>query len=658
MRLYLFVMVLFMLSPVLSYAAWPKEQQHYWKTVMPIMRKYCNQSCHNADDKKGGLNLNRYDFILTIQRDGHVFTKVIEQIESGAMPPEEKPQLSNSDKDTLLFYINKYLRDALNAPDPGLIPSRRLSNREYRYAIEDLTGIAVNTDSIFPRDPGGGEGFDNFSRTLYLTPLLMERYFEVGESVIEEAYVNHGTWRALVPEFRLSLSQRIKHWWYRFWHRRDISFETTLAAAKEAIFPFATSAYRRYLTPIEKQQLADFFTTVYQDQEQETRRYDKSVKEVFKAVLVSPHFLMRHEADLPKDTPYRISNFELASRLSFFLWSSIPDEQLLSAAYRENLHEPKVLGAQIERMLESPKVERMAESFATQWLEIDKLKDPTHEIDPEIFPEYDETLREAMHQEAVQYFYHVLTESRNMLELLDGEYTFVNEALAQHYGMEGIKGDDMRRVKLRAAERGGILGMAGVLTTTSLPNRTSPVLRGKWVMEKILATPAKPPPPNVPELEEAAKVHDEMTLRELLVIHRDKEACRGCHQDMDDLGFALENFDAVGRWRNTYPASDKVIDVSGSLKTGEVFSGAAELKQVLLQKKEQFAKGLAKKMLGFALGRAVVFKDTKTVEHLAETLLENDFDPVPFLQEVAMSYPFQFKKSDPVVVDNNFAASD
>jgi hypothetical protein len=246
-----------------------------------------------------------------------------------------------------------------------------------------------------------------------------------------------------------------------------------------------------------------------------------------------------------------------------------------------------------------------------------------------------------------------LSDSRNFLELLDGNYTFLNESLAKHYGLSGIEGDSLRKVELDLPERGGILGMASVLTATSLPNRTSPVLRGKWVMEKVLSSPPKPPPPNVPDLEATNEIHDELTLREALVIHREDPACFGCHQDMDDLGFALENFDAVGRYRTKYRNSSKIIDVSGSLKSGETFQGAVELKQILNTKQEQFANGISRKMLGFALGRSVVFKDTKTVEELANTLIEYKFDPVPFIEEIVLSYPFQYKKTDKVVVDHN-----
>lgn len=638
-----------------TFAGYPKEQQHYWSVVMPIMRTYCNDACHNADDKKGGLNLSRYDFIRTIQRDGEVFYRVIDEIESGAMPPASKPQMTSAEQDTFIYYIKKYLNEALNIPDPGLIPPRRLSNREYRYAIQDLTNIEVNTDSIFPKDPAGGEGFDNFAKSLYITPLLMERYFEVASYVVNEWQQQEENWRSRNPDLRFSLGQKIKIQWNKWLKKKDIRSELAANYAKESLFPFATLAYRRHLNPNEKEDLLRFFKTVYLAQEDASIAYDQSLKEVYKLILVSQNFLLRTEADPERDRPYMVSDFELATRLSFFLWSSLPDYELLEIAYHQDLHDSKVLQTQIQRMLQDPKAKRMAESFATQWLDVNQLRGSV-EVDAEIFPEFDEELREALYQESVEYFYHTLSKSRNFLELLDGEYSFLNERLANHYGVEGVEGEEMRQVNVAHLNRGGILGMGGVQVVTSLPNRTSPVLRGKWVLEKILATLAKAPPPNIPELEQAAGAHEGKTLRELLEIHRDDPACSGCHQEMDGLGFALENFDAVGRWRDRYAPLGKPIDVAGTMKSGEAFEGVNELKTVLIEKKYQFAKSISKRMLGFALGRSIEFKDTRTVDHLAKTLMDNDFDPLPFVQELVYSYPFRYKRSDPVIVDTAFGS--
>jgi len=263
MRLRLLLFVGFILSSTSLEADWPKEQRHFWDVVQPIMEDNCNRACHNADDRKGGLNLDAFSFIVAIQRRGEIFVKLIDHVENGTMPPDSKPPLSKMEKDTLLFYIKKYIKDALEKPDPGLITSRRLSNQEYEYAIQDLTGVIVNTDSLLPRDPGGGEGFDNFARTLYITPLLMERYFDIGESVIEQMNAQKESWRQQVPENSFSIFQRIKHWWYRWIYHRDLAYEATIRNARDAIGSFATLAYRRYLTPQERDNLIRFFEEVY-----------------------------------------------------------------------------------------------------------------------------------------------------------------------------------------------------------------------------------------------------------------------------------------------------------------------------------------------------------------------------------------------------------
>ncbi|NRB47952.1 MAG: DUF1592 domain-containing protein [Saprospiraceae bacterium] len=635
-------------------ADYPPDQRHYWRVVQPIMRKHCNEACHNADDKKGGLNLEKYDFIRRIQADGELFTDLMQQIEDGSMPPQGRPRLTPMEKDTLFTYIKRYLNDALSKPDPGLIPPRRLSRREYQYAVEDLTGYSFPARAFFPKDPSGGEGFDNYAKTLYITPLLMERYLEAAEMIIQETACAVEEWEKIVPNSSKKVLRPFALWGKQLWGGEVAKTQARIAAAERVLYPFATRAYRRILLPAEEEQLINFFEEVYAQLPKDKHRFDNGIAEALKVVLVSPNFLIRQEGDRPTELPYLVNDFEMASRLSFFLWSSIPDDELLEAAYRQELQDSSLLKVQVQRMLKSPKVKRMAESFAAQWLDIDKLSDPSHSVDGDKFPTYTPDLEAFMKEEAVQYFYHTLTESQNLLELLNGNYTFLNRPLAEHYGIEGVEGLALRKVMLGSEKRGGILGMGSVLTASSLPTRTSPVLRGKWVLEKVLGTPAKAPPPDVPELEAAKNTHEEMTLRELLEVHREDPAGLGGHQEMDDLGFALENYDAIGRWRESYKPQLAQIDASGTLKTGESFDGPAQLKEVLKGKKHLFAKNLSQKFLGFALGRSINFKDYKTVQSLADTLLEENFNSTQFLESVVMSYPFRYKISDPVVVEDDF----
>jgi hypothetical protein len=619
------------------------RQEHYWKTVRPLFRKHC-YSCHNGEDNKAGLNLERYDFIIAVVRDGEVFQRVIKEVENRSMPPDIRPPMKQEEIDTLTHYINSYLQTALAEKDPGIISPRRLNNQEYRYAIKDLLGVEINVDSIFPADPSGGAGFDNQARTLYLSPLLMERYFETADHVIEGLHQDTEAWRGLVPQYRSHIGVRLRNWWYQTFYNQDVSLERPTAAASEVLFPFATLAYRRFLSQDDKSKLLSFFKDIYQQQAAGEDRFDTSIKETMKLVLMSHNFLYRQESDPDIAVPYEITNFELASRLSFFLWSSVPDLELLNVAYRENLHDPVVLEREVLRMLESPKARRLSEQFAIQWLELKKLEDPTFQIDPEIFPEYTPVLRELMLSEVEQFFSHILFESKNFLDLIDSDYTFMNEQLAAHYGISGIEGDTMRKVQFTDDSRGGILGMAGVLTGTSLPTRTSPVLRGKWVLEQVLGTPAPPPPADVPELEASHDTNKIETLRAVLERHRADPACRGCHQAMDPIGLGLENFDGIGRWRTAYGTEQ--IDPSGVMKTGEVFAGPAELRKILVGKKDLFAKNFSQKMLSYALGRSLGFKDTPTIEDLQNTLLETNFNSDQFIKELVKSYPFRFKKSD------------
>ena len=642
---YILVSLMLLVVPNITWSQ-PDDprQKHYNRAVRPLFMEHC-YPCHNGEDKKAGIDFDNFFFISSIVRSGELFTKIVEQVENRAMPPDMRPPLKQSEIDTISHYINSYLRAALDEKDPGLIPPRRLSNQEYRYVIEDLLNLAVDVDSIFPADPSGGAGFDNHASVLYMSPLLVERYFDTADNLLEELYSDQPHWRKLVPKYKGSLWATIRNYYYKLFHDKDVSLERPIAKASEVIVPFATLAYRGFIEPEDKTMLMDFFQESYMLFADKEDRYDASVKETLKLVLMSQNFLYRIESDPDIEGPYQISNFELASRLSFFLWSSIPDQQLLDVAYKEDLHDTKVLEREVSRMLDDPKSQRIGEQFAIQWLELSKLKDPAFQVDMEIFPDYTPELSNLMLKEVETYFNHVLLESNNLLDLIDSDYTFLNETLAKHYQVPDVEGSNMRKVAFSTNERGGILGMAGVLTATSLPTRTSPVLRGKWVLEQMLGTPPPPPPPDVPDLEAS---HDSTqsinSLRVLLERHREDPTCNSCHQAMDPIGLGLENFDAIGRWRTAY--GTEMIDPSGVMESGEVFQGPAELRKVLVGKQELFAKNFSKKMLSYALGRSIQFKDTPTIEALEQSLLESGFNSKLFIQEITKSYPFRYKKSD------------
>ena len=618
------------------------------KKIRPILEEHCFP-CHHDTKRSAGISLKNIfmginDTKALIVRDGKVWMNVVRQIQSGAMPPRGQPQMTQAENDTLVKTVSKILYTSLSANNPGRVVMRRLSHTEYQYSVFSLVGVSYNAPAKFPADGSGGAGFDNYAGTLFLTPLKMERYYEAAEEIVDEAHANEGLWRNLVPE---SYS---KSWWDKFTDWVASIFtdvdpsEGAIAAANDVIGPFATRAYRRFLAPEEKEKLLGLFRKVYEGTEAENR-YDVAIKETLKAVLVSPNFLYRYEEELPVpiDHPYPISNFELASRLSYFLWSTLPDEELFQAAYHNDLQDSAVLTGQVRRMLSDPKAKHFSESFVTQWFGISRLKE-VNPVDPERFPEMTPSLRKAMYDEVVQYFYYVLTESRNFLDVIDSDYTFLNEELATHYGIEGVKGAAMRKVMLPDRKRGGVLGMGGVLATTSMPLRTSPVLRGKWVLEEILGTPPPPPPPDAGDLPEEASTNRNASIRELLTAHRAKPACAGCHQKMDPIGFGLENYDPIGRWRDSY--GHKPIVAWDTMPSGEVFSGPIALKKILLSKEDEFARTLAEKMFIYATGRNVGFVDELYLQRLVKNLKDNRFNTEKFIVELVNLEAFRFKVND------------
>jgi len=439
------------------------RQKHYVRTVRPIFMESCFP-CHNGEDMKAGINFDNYFFISSIVRNGELFEKIIHEVENRTMPPDTRPPLTQAEVDTISYYIHSYLQAALAEKDPGLIPPRRLNNQEYRYVIKDLLNIEVNVASLFPSDPSGGEGFDNQAGTLYLTPLLIERYFESAEWIVETHYEDEEAWRERVPRYRTTIVDYLRNIWYRTFHDRDVSLEKPTEYASEVLYPFATLAYRRFLSQEEKSRIMEFFHQAYKHFAGRRDRFDASIKESMKRILVSHNFLYRVESDPLVEGPYEVGDFELASRLSFFLWSSIPDQELLNTAYRGNLHDPTVLEKEVKRMLQDPKAQRLGKQFAIQWLELKKLTNPSFQLDPETFPDFNEKLKALMVKEVELFFNHVIRESKNLLELIDSEYSFMNETLADHYGIPGIEGDSMRKVTYPSRERGGVLGMAGVLT--------------------------------------------------------------------------------------------------------------------------------------------------------------------------------------------------
>lgn len=412
------------------------------------------------------------------------------------------------------------------------------------------------------------------------------------------------------------------------------------ACATKILSNLARRAYRRPATETDLRVPLKFYREA-----RKTEGFEAGIEMGLRAVLVSPEFLFRVEQDPTGVAPkavYRISNLELASRLSFFLWSSIPDEELLAAAVRGELHQPTVLQKQVKRMLADGRSKMLVTNFADQWLYLRNLASITPDM--RAFPDFDDNLRQAFRKETHLFFESVMREDRSVLDLLRADYSFLNERLAKHYGVPNVYGSRFRKVTFGPETmRGGLLRQGSILTVTSYATRTSPVIRGKWILDNILGVPPPPPPPNVPALEEAKAAMKKMTMRERLSEHRKNPACSGCHKLMDPVGFSLENFDAVGRWRQAEDGTP--VDVSGGLPDGANFSGVAGLEKALLTRPELFATTFIEKLLTYSLGRGVEFTDAPAVRQIVRQAQKSDFRFSSFIQGIAGSPSFQLRRA-------------
>lgn len=390
-------------------------------------------------------------------------------------------------------------------------------------------------------------------------------------------------------------------------------------AARKVIGDFARRAFRRPVTNAE----IDKLVAIYRLVREKGDPYERGIQVAVTAVLASPSFIFRSESDAKPSTggTELIGEYAMASRLSYFLWSSMPDQELFDLAAAGRLSDPKVLEAQVDRMLKSPKSRALADDFAAQWLNLRLLETLTP--DAKVFDSWSEQTKLDMVTETKTYFMDVVANDRPIVDFLDSDYTFVNERLAQHYGLSGVRGEEFRRVQLTDRRRGGLVTQGSALTVTSNPNRTSPVKRGKWILDNILGGTPPPPPPDVGVIEDGAVAMESASLRERMERHRRDPNCAGCHNQMDPLGFALENFDGVGRWRETdgkWP-----IDDTGVLPDGTKFQGANGLRALLVRRKDDFAGVLASKLLTYALGRGLEAADGPTVERIRARVVRNGY---------------------------------
>jgi hypothetical protein len=410
-------------------------------------------------------------------------------------------------------------------------------------------------------------------------------------------------------------------------------------AARRVLERFTSRAYRRPVRSSELDKLVGLVSLVMS----KGGSYERGLQVAVSAVLTSPHFLFRVEPDRSEDPerPVRFLNsYEMASRLSYFLWSSMPDEELFRLAEEGKLQRDDVLQAQVQRMLADPKSEQLVKNFGGQWLNLRMLEDVSP--DPKRFSDFGEEVRDAMRRETELFFAAIMRENRSIIDFLNGEFTFLNQRLAKYYSIPGVQGDAFRRVSLSGSRRIGVLTHASILTLTSNPTRTSPVKRGKWILENILGTVPPEPPPNAPPLDDVQKASPHATLREQMVLHRKDPVCASCHRQMDDLGFGFENYDAVGRWRDE--DAGQPVNAAGELPSGEKFSGPTELVQILGQRKEEFSRALTRKMLVYALGRGLKPYDQCTVDEVVKELAKNEYRFSTLVTAIATSTPFRMRR--------------
>jgi len=424
---------------------------------------------------------------------------------------------------------------------------------------------------------------------------------------------------------------------HRIFSCRPSNAAAELPCARTILTNLARRAYRRPVTGADLENLLSFYQSA-----RNKKNFDAGIENALRLILTNPKFLFRTESDPAGAAPgsmHPVSDLELASRLSFFLWSTIPDDQLITVASQGKLKDPAILEQQVKRMLADDRSEALVKNFAGQWLLLRNL--PNVQPDPNEFPNFDDNLRQAFRRETEMFFGSILREDRNVLDLLTADYTFVNERLAKHYGIAGVYGSQFRRVKIANEQRRGLLGQGSILTVTSEANRTSPVKRGKFILEAILGTPPPAPPPNVPPLKENEGAQA-LSVRARLEEHRKSPACSGCHAVMDPLGFSLENFDGVGEWRIKEPGG--AVDPSGQLADGTKVDGPVALRNAIMRHPEQFVRTLTEKMLTYGLGRGLEYYDMPTVRGIARDASRTDYKFSSIVLGIVKSTPFQMRR--------------
>ena len=545
-------------------------EEFFRKRVTPFIKTYCIDCHQNRRPTEAGVN-----FMPVLKTPGHaafsqLWKKAAARVKAHDMPPEDMEQPTDEDRQMFSEWLGKV--KFLSPKDPGSFVIRRLTKTEYGNTLHDLVGVDPAIADDLPEEVSG-EGYLNS-----LSPLQMDQYLTIAQKVLDQV---------LAPEGKppTEMQRRLLG---------DLPKDEAdgRVTARRVAQSLARRAYRRPPSVAELEVLLNVFDLARKND----LSYVASVRLMLKAILVSPQFLFITPADgvEPDAGIVPLDDFQLASRLSYLLWATMPDDELMALADRGKLNEPAVLQAQVKRLLMDARSRALFDGFGAQWLGLGDLHKRT--FDPDKFPQMTADMRLAMYDEVRLLFENVVRENRNVAELIDCDYTFLNETLATIYGLqETVSGPSMRRVKLPNGNRGGILGMSGVLAATSFPNRTSPVKRGVWVLERVLGDHVPSAPPDVPALEKQdKKTVATLTLRKRTELHRTNPVCANCHKILDPIGFGLENFDAIGRWRDQ-DDNGEAIDASGELPGGKRFSTPRELKTIIAERSDECSRNLVER---------------------------------------------------------------
>ncbi len=597
------------------------ELKVHKEQIVPFIANYCTK-CHGEEKKKGGVTFQYAEKNPGATSFRPLWAKAVVNIKSHDMPPDkETKQPSVQERQVFLDWVAGIKN--LAAKDPGTFVIRRLNKIEYANTLHDLLGVDAAIARDLP-DEVFGAGYTNT-----FSPLLTEQYLSIANDALT---------RVLAPAGKPPTPTQ-----QRLFGPGPAAGQDASAAARQAAEKIARTAYRRPPTVGE----VDVLMRVYTMMTGAGKAHDEAMRQVLKAILVSPQFLFITPDPETDNSPniVPLGDHQLAARLSYLLWATMPDAELSALADAGTLHDHVVLAKQAKRMLGDPRARALFDGFGSQWLGLDKLS--AKAFDTAKFPLMTPGLRSAMYDEARLLFNDILHENRSIKSFIDCDYTWLNGPLAAIYGLERtVSGPEMRKVQLSDANRGGILSMPGVLATSSFPNRTSPVNRGVWVLEQVLGEHVPPPPPNVPALDKQdPKKVAAMTLRQRTELHRKDAVCASCHKVLDPIGFGLENFDAIGRWRDKDDSSGP-IDATGELPGDHRFSTPKELKAIIAARSDDFSKALAGKLLSYALCRQLEGYDEIITDQIAAAVAKDGYRMQTLVTAVVTSYPFTNRRQN------------